>query len=242
VPTSWAIPGAEGAEGGFLMLVSSLDQINLGDEFPFIRSKGFSRRTELCDLMSSYGSDKGNPFHNYTVVYHWLFSRFRNEQLALFELGIGTNKVGAPSSMGAGGKPGASLHAWRAYFPHAQIYGADIDFDTLFEEERIQTSWTNQKDSHAIRALWDKLEGIAFDIMIDDGLHEASANIRFFLESFGKLKPGGIYVIEDITPHDADLLGEFAKCIARVSKSLVYEALDHPRNKVDNRLFIFQKA
>jgi predicted methyltransferase len=78
--------------------------------------------------------------------------------------------------------------------------------------------------------------------MIDDGLHDASANIRFFLESFPRLKPGGVYVIEDITPNDADLMGSFARCMASVSKSIVYQLLDHPLNKVDNRLFLLQKA
>lgn len=225
-----------------MIVASVLDRINLEDEFASVRSKGFSHPTPLCELMSSCGSDKGNPFHNYTVAYDWLFSRFRNEDLDLFELGLGTNKVGAPSSMGPEGKPGASLRGWRAYFPHARIYGADIDSDILFEEDQIRTFWTDQRDPRAIRALWDNLDGVAFDIMIDDGLHEASANICFFMESFGKLKPGGIYVVEDITPRDADLMGSFARCIACVSKSIVYEALDHPRNKVDNRLLIFQKA
>lgn len=224
------------------MQVSILDHINLEHEFRHIKGKGFSQPTELCHLMSSFGSDKGNPFHNYTVAYDWLFSRFRNEDLALFELGLGTNKVGAPSSMGPEGKPGASLRGWHAYFPCARVYGADIDSNILFEEDRIRTFWTDQRDPHAVRALWDKLGELAFDIMIDDGLHEASANICFFMESFGKLKPGGIYIIEDVTPRDADLMGSFMRSIACVSKSIVYEELDHPRNKVDNRLVIFQKA
>jgi hypothetical protein len=78
--------------------------------------------------------------------------------------------------------------------------------------------------------------------MVDDGLHEASANIRFFMESVGKLKPGGIYVIEDVTPHDADLVGSFARRIACISKGIVCEELDHPVNRLDNRLLIFQRT
>jgi hypothetical protein len=166
------------------MRTSILDHINLDREFRYIRSKGFSQRTELCDLMSSYGSDKGNPFHNYTVVYDWLFARFRHEHLALFELGIGTNKAGAPSSMGPDGTPGASLRAWRAYFSHSQVYGADIDSDICFEEDRIRTSWTDQRDSHAIRVLWGKFSDVAFDIMIDDGLHEAPERLKNNLDFF----------------------------------------------------------
>jgi glycosyltransferase involved in cell wall biosynthesis len=228
--------------GPVAMQMSVFDQVDLEREFGFMKEQGLSRHTDLCHQMGSFGSDKSGPFHNYTVLYDLLFSKFRGEELALFELGLGTNKVGAPSSMGPEGKPGASLRGWRAYFPRALIYGADIDADILFQEDRIRTFWTDQREPRAIRALWKKLDDVAFDIMVDDGLHEASANICFFLESIGRLRPGGIYVIEDVTPNDAELVGNFARCIACVSKSIVFEELDHPANKVDNRLLILQKA
>jgi glycosyltransferase involved in cell wall biosynthesis len=228
--------------GSSAMQVSVFDQVNLEREFGFIKEKGLSRHTDLCHQMLLFGSDKSGPFHNYTVLYDSLFSRFRNEELAVFELGLGTDKVGAPSSMGREGKPGASLRGWRAYFPRALIYGADIDADILFQEDRIRTFWTDQREPRAIRALWNKLDDVVFDIIVDDGLHEAAANICFLMESIGRLKPGGIYVIEDVTPNDAELVGNFAHCIAPVAKSIVFEELDHPVNKVDNRLLIFQKA
>ena len=115
--------------------------------------------------------------------------------------------------MDVGGKPGASLRGWHAYFSRAEIYRADIDSDICFDEGRIHTSWTDVTDPHAVRSLWDKLADIRFDIIIDDGLHEVSADIRFFLESFGKLKPGGLYVIDDILPSDVDLMGAFARYV-----------------------------
>ena len=64
----------------------------------------------------------------------------------------------------------------------------------------------------------------------------------FFLESFENLKPGGIYVIKDVTPHDADLMDSFARCIVYAGKGVIHQLLDHPLNKVDNRFVIFQKA
>ncbi len=140
--------------------------------------------------------------------------------------------------MGPNGRPGASLRAWREYFPQAQIYGADIDRDILFAEDRIQTFWTDQRDPKAIRALWHQLDGVSFDVMIDDGLHEASANICFFMESFHKLKSGGIYVIEDILPHDIDVMNALARSLSCACSSVVFEQLEHRLNKVDNRLLI----
>jgi hypothetical protein len=192
--------------------------------------------------MTSSGSDKGGPYHNYTIIYDRLFSRFRNSKLAIFELGLGTNKIGAPSSMGPLGKPGASLRGWRTYFPNAQIFGADIDGDILFQEDRIQTYWVDQRDPQAIRAMWDRVGEIEFDVIIDDGLHEAAANVCFFTESLRKLKSGGIYVIEDVMAHDASKIDSFVASIAETSKGVVYEALEHPLNSVDNRLVMIQKA
>ena len=222
--------------------VSPLNQIDLEHEFRSLQAKGFHRTTDLCEIMASFGSDKSRPFHNYTVVYDWLFSRFRKDRLSIFELGLGTNKVGAPSSMGAEGRPGASLRGWREYFPSGEIYGADIDADILFSEDRIRTFWTDQRDPRAIRALWDQIGEIAFDIIVEDGLHEASASICFFAESFGKLKPGGIYVIEDVGPKDVELLTAFTRVMSCVCKCVIFEELDHPKNKIDNRLVICQKA
>ena len=134
---------------------SDLKQLDIVSEFRAVKSAGLSSPSPLCHLMTSFGSDKGAPFHNYTVVYDRLFAPFRDKILTIFELGLGTSKVGAPSSMGPHGKPGASLRGWRTYFPYAQIFGADIDADILFEEDRIRTFWVDQRDREAVRALWN---------------------------------------------------------------------------------------
>lgn len=220
---------------------SILSHINLEHEFRYISARGLAHTTVLCDLMSAQGSDKGKGFHNYTIVYDWLFSRFRKEALHVFELGLGTNKPNAPSSMGPNGRPGASLRGWREYFSAAEIFGADVDSDILFEEDRIRTFWTDQRDPKAIRYLWSMLPAISFDIMVDDGLHEAPANICFFLESLSKLKPGGIYIVEDIAPGDVEMMNCFVRAVSCGARSVVFELLDHPVNRVDNRLMIYQK-
>ena len=50
--------------------------------------------------------------------------------------------------------------------------------------------------------MWEKISIEEFDIIIDDGLHTFNAGISLFEASFSKLREGGIYVIEDITPQD----------------------------------------
>jgi hypothetical protein len=155
--------------------------------------------TEMCRVMTKYGSDKGHAYHNYTAIYSVLLGKLRDRPLRIFELGLGTNNPRLISNMGVNGLPGASLRGWRELFSQALVYGADIDRDILFEEDRIKTFYCDQLDSVAIRALWSQpvLQG-GFDLMIDDGLHTFEANISFLNGSLEHLRPGGIFVIEDI--------------------------------------------
>jgi hypothetical protein len=155
--------------------------------------------TKMCRVMTRHGSDKGRGSHNYTTIYSALFGKLRNQPLQIFELGLGTNNPKFVSTMGLEGRPGASLRGWREIFPRALVYGADIDRDILFEEDRIKTFYCDQLDSAAIRDLWAEpalQDGL--DILIDDGLHTFEGGISFLEGSLEHLRPGGIYVIEDI--------------------------------------------
>ena len=118
--------------------------------------------------------------HSYSNYYYNLFDHCKNEIKLLFELGIGTNNPSLPSNMTSNGKPGASLKIWKDYFPNCQIYGADIDKDILFNEERIFTFHVDQLIKDSIDQMWIKIQKNNFDIIIDDGLHTAEASISFF--------------------------------------------------------------
>jgi hypothetical protein len=156
--------------------------------------------TKMCRVMTKHGSDKGNVSkHNYTTIYSSLFGKLRDQPLLIFELGLGTNNPVLTSSMGTQGRPGASLRGWRELFPRALVYGADVDRDILFEDDRIKTFYCDQLDSIAIRDLWSQpvLQG-GVDVIIDDGLHTLEGNTSFLEGSLEHLRPGGFYVVEDI--------------------------------------------
>jgi SAM-dependent methyltransferase len=154
--------------------------------------------TKMCRVMTKNGSDKGRAL-KYTAVYSALFKKRCDQPLRILELGLGTNNADAPSNMGVFGVPGASLRGWRELFPRALVYGADIDRGILFEEDRIKTFYCDQLDRSSIRELWSHpdLQG-GVDVIIEDGLHTFEANISFLEGSLDHLRPGGIYVTEDI--------------------------------------------
>ena len=121
----------------------------------------------LCD---KYQCDKGyfnlsgriffrdlHP-HTYADFYSLLFEHCKNDVKKVFECGIGTNNPNLVSSMGIKYKPGSSLRVWRDYFPKSFIYGADIDREILFEEERIKTFEVDQLNSISIKKMWDNIQ------------------------------------------------------------------------------------
>jgi hypothetical protein len=209
-----------------------------------IRRVSLVRSTKLGRIMTWHGSDKGHVRHNYTAVYSALFKEWRNRPLRIFELGLGTNNPMLVSSMGEMGRPGASLHGWREFFPHALIFGADIDRDILFESKRIWTFYCDQLDPVAIRDLWSQpaLRG-GMDILIDDGLHTFEGNISFLNGSLDRLRPGGIYVIEDILQETVrrwrDYLQETCPCLPGFE--FVFAELPNPFNHYDNNLLIIRR-
>jgi hypothetical protein len=69
---------------------------------------------------------------------------------------------------------------------------------TLFNEERITTSYVDQTSFDSIIKMWNEFDIQLVDIIIDDGLHEAQAAITLFESSIEKLRIGGCYVIEDL--------------------------------------------
>jgi SAM-dependent methyltransferase len=153
---------------------------------------------ELDELMNMYGSDKAR--NGYVPMYHSFLKHLRDRPIDLLEVGIGTMIPGVPSSMVGyslpGYAPGGSLRAWRDYFPNGHIVGVDIQPDTQFTDARIQTYLA---DSSSKERLDIVLENRMFDVIIDDGLHYDETQVKTMENLWHRVRPGGYYVIEDIT-------------------------------------------
>ena len=202
----------------------------------YLTTRGHSSwATDLCRLMAHHGSDKGIGWHTYTPFYQALFLDRREAVSAVFELGLGTNNEDTPSNMGQHGKPGASLRAWRDYFPNAEIYGADVDERVLFTEDRIQTFFVDQCDPDTFATLWLGLPDVKFDFFLDDGLHTFDAANVTFENSIDRVKSGGYYIIEDVIRDDVAM---YLEMIARSGLAGMSIDITHPANIYDNCLVV----
>jgi hypothetical protein len=150
----------------------------------------------LKTLFNLFGSDK-STHHNYHLLYGALLNPATT--VNILEIGIGTNNTEIVSNMGAKGRPGASLRAFREFLPNATIYGADIDRGILFDDDRIKTFFVDQTDMASLDDLSQAVPD-DLDLVIDDGLHCPDANLATLLFSLKKLRVGGWVVIEDIAP------------------------------------------
>ncbi len=188
----------------------------------------YNKKTNLCFIMENFGSDK-STLHNYTVFYNFLFNDIKQEVKNVFELGLGWQ----PNS-------GASHRGWREYFNNANIYGAEIDSNVLFTEERIHTFYCDQTNKSDIDNLWSNkdLLNIELDIIIDDGYHNYNANIIFFENSFRKLKKNGYYIIEDILNDEIFLFEEY---LAQNNYNHFFVKQQSSYKPLDNNLLIFKK-
>jgi hypothetical protein len=149
---------------------------------------------QLEAVFERFGSDKARSH------YHLLYGSILSDPVKitdLLEVGLGTNNPEVVSHMGKEGRPGASLRAFREFLPEATLYGADIDKDILFQEDRIKTFFVDQTAPQSFELLGASIAP-EFDLIIDDGLHAPDANIATLTFGLERLKVGGWLVVEDI--------------------------------------------
>lgn len=133
----------------------------------------------LDELALKYGTDKGSTDHNYCPFYE-KYLPARGTKIALLELGVWH---------------GASLQMWQEYYPRSLIIGLDHHAKSL-GIPGIITVLAEQDDATQLGLLTEMYD--EFDVIIDDASHISSKTITSFKLLYPHLKPGGLYVIEDL--------------------------------------------
>jgi hypothetical protein len=137
-------------------------------------------------LESYFNQNEGRLIHkwvHYFDIYERHFSRFRDKEVVILEIGI---------------SQGGSLEMWKDYFGgKAKIYGIDINPNCKsFEEENVQIFIGSQSDRSFLREIKKRIPPV--DILIDDGGHTMKQQIVTFEELFDHIKEDGIYICEDL--------------------------------------------
>lgn len=151
--------------------------------------------TPLCEIAFRHRADKCPQLrHHYTPYYYELLKDKQQSIKKVLEFGIGYPALMRRIPQY---KKGASLYMWREFFPNAQIYGADIKPETLFQEERISTYLCDERKKEDVEQLIATIGG-DIDLVVDDASHFNHDQIFLFQTLMPLLtKQDVIYVIED---------------------------------------------
>jgi hypothetical protein len=95
---------------------------------------------------------------------------------------------------------GRSLVMWSQFFPEAKLVGVDIVGDDKMEHPIPENATVERADQGNPKAMAriGATHG-PFDVILDDGSHQSAHQLVSFRALFQQyLKPGGIYIVEDL--------------------------------------------
>ena len=191
----------------------------------------------LAEICSVYKSDKG-WYHSYIPQYEKLLNSKAEKITKFLEIGV---------------LYGQSLKMWRDFLPNAHVYGID-DFsqlhgvcnepldpakirEDLAAEERITFIEGSCEDKQVMDTL---LEGMEFDVIIDDGSHtldQQVSNLKYFVPKLGFM---GLYICEDVQS-DKAMTKLFETSRELRCGDMITDQYVGP-NTTDDRMFILRKV
>jgi 23S rRNA U2552 (ribose-2'-O)-methylase RlmE/FtsJ len=122
-------------------------------------------------------------WRHYLDIYDQHLRRFVGQDVHVLEIGVYS---------------GGSLELWQRYFgSESRIYGVDIVEECkAYEREGVRIFIGDQADMR----FWQrfKVEVPTLDIVIDDGGHETQQQVVTLEALLPHLRPGGIYICEDV--------------------------------------------
>ena len=121
----------------------------------------------------------------YLDVYEDQFRPIKYQPIDMLEIGV---------------QNGGSLEIWSKYFPNARtLTGCDINprcEGLTYADPRVQVIVGNANEPSAFQRILQRSS--SFDVIVDDGSHRTNDVITSFLTYFPLLKPGGVFICEDM--------------------------------------------
>jgi hypothetical protein len=181
---------------------------------------------ELRKLIDNRRTDK-DTLHSYLDTYEILFKDKRNTSKAVMEIGI---------------SEGGSIKLWNDYFINANIFGLDII--------KMRTSINDIKNNYPRINLLLETDAYnmdvnffknKFDIIIEDGDHVLSSQIKTINNFLPLLKEDGILIIEDI--QDIEHIKElYDNTPEEYKKYIRHYDLRGNKYRYDDILFVINKG
>ena len=154
---------------------------------------------ELTSIGIQTSTDKAH-FHNFTSIYERFLFDKRESVKKILEVGV---------------YHGSSVQMWEHYFPNAKILGLDIN--SLYFNERTITDRVTLAvcDATDVNQLTSTLAQNSFepgtvDFVIEDGSHRVSDQVKTLGLAWNYVKPGGLYILEDMHTAVPLLIGRHA--------------------------------
>jgi hypothetical protein len=138
----------------------------------------------LLLYFDSHQSGKGIfKWRHYFEIYHRHFAKFVGREVHIMEIGVFS---------------GGSLDMWKTYFgSRCHVYGVDIaPVCKIYEGERVKIFIGDQGDRKFWKAFREQVP--ILDIAVDDGGHSPEQQITTLEEILPHLRPGGVYLCEDV--------------------------------------------
>jgi len=154
----------------------------------------FHKDVNLEQLFSHYETDKAKLIkknnisgHGYSEFYEKYLSKLKNKKLNILEIGSYS---------------GSSAAAFSKYFPNSKIYCLDVNLrNFLYKSKQIYPYGLDVTNLSSVKNFLKKIEFdkkiFFFDIIIDDGSHILSHQLRSLDYFFKFVKKGGFYIVED---------------------------------------------
>ena len=142
-----------------------------------------SRRNPLEDYFTHNDGRLIHKWMHYFAIYDRHFAPYRRKPITVVEFGV---------------SHGGSLQMWKWYFgKRARIIGVDIDPRCRdLAEDRVEVVIGDQADRDFLRSLRERVGAI--DVLIEDGGHQMTQQIATFEEMWPAVRPGGVYLAEDL--------------------------------------------
>lgn len=180
-------------------------------------------RISLNDLANLHNTDKGTAYkdqpsvHGYALTYDSILTPHRDKAIRMLEVGVCME----------GTTGGHSVRMWRDYFSKAELFAFDIvDMSWMETAEefngRVRFFQGDQGDRSSFLDMYKSFGKKNFDIILEDGSHKHPHQMISLGHLFQYVKPGGIYILEDISiPHHP---------VCCIRNDETYQALEHFKN------------